>query len=133
MELKHTDFVHLMGEHTRVDGYMHDGSTKEYFKRHALAFLRQLAKDVGLAEGTYDVRFNTGGIAVSGDATLHHEHVYISFNADGICPGILYRTCKGRKDYSGGVNRWQDWVRLVSTEGYTEFVETIKQLVEREG
>jgi len=37
---------------------------------------------------------------------LHGENIYISFNADGLGPGILVRTCRGRQDYCGGTNRW---------------------------
>ena len=51
-----------------------------------------------------EVRYNPGGIAVSGDATLHGDDVYVSFNADAMCRWILYRKCNGKKDYTGGPN-----------------------------
>lgn len=37
--------------------------------------LRHLAKELGFAASSFDVRSNKGGIAVSGEITLHHECV----------------------------------------------------------
>jgi len=51
-------------------------------------------------------RSNPGGIAVSGEITLHHDDVYIQVcqPASGADSGILIRTCQGRRDYTGGRN-----------------------------
>ena len=70
--------------------------------------LKALADALGLKAGTYDVRSNLGGIAVSGEATLHGEHLYVQIcqPATGWDSGILIRTCKGRKDYTGGANHF---------------------------
>ena len=45
------------------------------------------------------------GTAVSGEITLHGDHLYVqvSQSALGSHSGILFRTCKGRKDYVGEV------------------------------
>ena len=55
-----------------------------------------------------DVRSNKGGIAVSGEITLHHDEVYVQVSQtfSGADTGILIRTCKGRRDYTGGVNNF---------------------------
>jgi hypothetical protein len=47
-------------------------------------------------------------IAVSGEITLHHDRVYIQVcqPATGHDSGILIRSCKGRKDYTGGRNHF---------------------------
>lgn len=75
---------------------------KECYRRAAMTYLRALAKDLHLAKDSYSVRFNPGGIAVSGDAILHHDLFYLNVSS-----GMAYwRTCKGRKDYSGDANRW---------------------------
>lgn len=61
-----------------------------------------------LPSGSFDLRSNKGGIAVSGEITLHHEAVYIqvSQSALGGGMGFLIRTCRGRRDYTGGANNW---------------------------
>ena len=48
------------------------------------------------------------GTAVSGEITLHGDHLYVqvSQSALGSHSGILFRTCKGRKDYVGGPNNF---------------------------
>ena len=70
--------------------------------------LKALAAALGLEAGTYDVRSNLGGIAVSGEVTLHGEHLYVQIcqPATGWDSGILIRTCEGRKDYTGGANHF---------------------------
>lgn len=73
---------------------------KAEWKKKSLALLRRIAKDLQLPKGTFDIRFNPGGIAVSGDATLHHDSFYLQINDFG----GYWRTCKGRKDYTGGAN-----------------------------
>lgn len=86
----------------------YDESRKKSFHRIARRQLKALAAYCGLAPSSYDLRSNMGGIAVSGDTTLHHEEVYISVSQDrigGSC-GILIRSCKGRKDYAGGPNHF---------------------------
>lgn len=49
-----------------------------------------------------------GRIAVSGEVTLHHDHVYVQVGQFGLSSGhgILIRACKGRKDYTGGPNHF---------------------------
>ncbi len=82
---------------------------KEEFKRLSKKFLREVRTRLG---ADADVTFNPGGIAVSGDATLHSDTLYLTFNADGICGGlgIMYRKCKGRKDYGTGTDSPNHWV-----------------------
>ncbi|WP_292553763.1 hypothetical protein [Mesorhizobium sp.] len=75
---------------------------------HAIARsrLKSLASELSLEPGSYDVRSNKAGIAVSGEITLHHERAYIQVGQFGLSSGhgILIRTCKGRKDHTGGPN-----------------------------
>ena len=83
---------------------------KKQLHRHGRAFLASLAAELGLVTGTYDIRSNKGGIAVSGEVTLHADRLYVQLYESCIHPGVmvLYRTCEGRKDYSGGLNHtWQ--------------------------
>lgn len=75
---------------------------KAQFKTLAMKALRRIAKELDLPKGSFDVRFNAGGPAVSGDAILHHDEFYLTIGEFG----VMWRTCKGRKDYTGGPNRW---------------------------
>ncbi len=93
------------------------------------AFLRRLAADLGLAKGSFDIRSNQGGIAVSGEVTLHGERIYVQLSESYFAPygvSILYRGCCGRKDYSGGRNnniRMKD-----AAANYPAFVAACKRI-----
>lgn len=86
----------------------YDPLAKRRFHAAARARLRCLATAHGFAPASFDLRSNRGGIAVSGEITLHHEHVYVQVcqPATGADSGILIRTCKGRRDYTGGPNNF---------------------------
>ena len=86
----------------------YDDAQKRRFHSTARARLRQLAVALRLPAGSYDLRSNQGGIAVSGEITLHHEAVYVqvSQSAMGGDIGVLIRSCRGRRDYTGGANNF---------------------------
>ena len=81
---------------------------KRRFHAAARARLRDLATQLRLTAGTFDLRSNAGGIAVSGEITLHGERVYVQVcqPATRADTGILIRSCDGRRDYSGGRNHF---------------------------
>lgn len=95
--------------HTARNSSYNETSKRE-FKSLSKKFIRQLNELLGLQA---DIRWNEGGVAVSGQATLHADNVYVQ-----ICgfydDGILYRECKSRSDYTGGQNRWYTWADLVA-------------------
>lgn len=95
----------------------YNAAVKERFHRMAHGRLRRLAKALGFAAGTFDLRSNPGGIAVSGEITLHHEDVYVQVcqPASRADTGILIRTCEGRRDYTGGPNHYAP-LRLLDDE-----------------
>ena len=86
----------------------YDADAKRRFHRHARAQLLKLAEALGLEPHEYDLRSNAGGIAVSGEITLHADHLYVqaSQSATGADTGILFRSCDGRRDYTGGRNNF---------------------------
>ena len=86
----------------------YDAAAKRLFHSRARSQLRRLATTLGLAPGSYDLRSNPAGIAVSGEITLHTDRLYVqaSRSVMGHDSGILFRTCKGRKDYVGGPNNF---------------------------
>ena len=91
---------------------------KKEFHRQGKRMLRRIAKLMGLAPGTYDIRSNMGGIAVSGEATLHGERIYIQLaqSCCGTDMGFMYRRCSGRTDYCGHTNHWMNWNTLLDED-----------------
>ena len=87
---------------TQAANSRYDYLNKKAFARAARSFLRDVAKRLTLPKGSFDIRYNEGGIAGSGDAILHGESFYVHLNDFG----CYWRKCKGRKDYCGEYNRW---------------------------
>jgi hypothetical protein len=77
-----------------------------------------IAKELALPKQSFDIRVNLAGPAVSGDITLHSDTLYVQFSQSCIARshGFYYRSCKGRKDYMGGTNRWMQWEKLTDIE-----------------
>lgn len=98
----------------KADDIVYNEPKKTVFHREAKKALKDLAKKLGLDSSEYDLRSNKGGIAVTGEITLHTDKLYVQISGDVFGGGlkILYRTCKGRKDYSGGQNNFADVSKL---------------------
>lgn len=81
---------------------------KRAFHRNGRRQIQALAYALGLRPGSYDIRSNQGGIAVSGEVTLHADNLYVQLSQSCLTtlPGILFRSCQGRKDYTGGPNKF---------------------------
>jgi hypothetical protein len=86
----------------------YDPDAKRLFHTHARRRLLELAAALGFAPCAFDLRSNQGGIAVSGEVTLHADRLYVQVSqpATGHDTGILFRSCEGRRDYVGGVNNF---------------------------
>lgn len=93
----------------------YNSEAKERFHKQGAAVLRALARELGYQRGDYDLRHNQGGVAVSGEITLHSDTLYVELFQSALGPayGFMWRTCNGRKDYTGGRNRWTAWSRLL--------------------
>jgi hypothetical protein len=97
------------------------------------AFLQRLATDLGLATADRDIRSNPGGIAVSGEVTLHTDDIYVQLSDSLIGRAgvqVLYRTCNGRADYCGGQNRYTYLKDLAKPDRYEWFVAELQRLTE---
>lgn len=99
---------------------------KESFHREGKRVLHALATELGLKTGEFDLRSNKGGVAVSGEITLHTDKIYVQIS-EGIGKGmeVLFRTCEGRRDYTGGRNNFapvEDLARI------TDFALRLKNL-----
>lgn len=102
-------FAQFLSHYKTIDGHMNGGALKETFGRMGKAALKELGEYLGLKE--FSVDFNKSGVAGSGDLTLMgmfetEKGIYISFNKDGFGLGVLYRTIKHMKDYTGGSNNY---------------------------
>src|SRR5574340_539289 len=90
---------------------------KNRFLSLAKTYLLEVAGYLGESDC---VRVNCGGIAVSGEAMLHTDTVYVCMLGG---KEFYYRDCKGRKDYSGGVNRWMRWADLPAPAEFARMLE----------
>lgn len=95
---------------TRLD---YNENAKKEFHRLGKLVARKIAKDLGLVKGTYSISSNMGGIAVSGEITLHAQDIYIQFSQNTFLNLFMYRYCNGPKDFTGGINRWMHWKQLL--------------------
>ncbi len=96
---------------------------KERFHKEGKLVMRRLAKALGLEPGTYDVRSNKGGMAVSGEVTLHTERFYVQAHESCIGPrggSVMYRLCDGRKDYCGKTNNRASPAELEDVDKFAE-------------
>jgi len=80
-----------------------DQKDKETFHKLGKQVMQQIADDLGLTKGSYDIRSNKAGPAILGEVTLHTDTLYVTTtNINGL--RFLSRSCNGRKDYCGGTN-----------------------------
>ena len=106
----------------------YDLDRKKEFKKKSMAFLRRLAKDLGVNDK--DISFNSMGIAVSGEATLmgmwtSDNGIYVNISDDT----LMFRSVKHIKDYTGGSNNfiWSSWNSNYSME-YEEVLDKMLKL-----
>ncbi len=105
----------------------YDDVRKREFHRLARRQLGLLAKALDLPSGSYDLRSNTAGIAISGEITLHAERIYVQAGQPfgGFDSGILIRTCNGRKDFVGGPNNFASLDLLHEPERLARMVKQV--------
>lgn len=91
-------------------GVGYDPQAKRVFHREARSALRIAARHLGLGPDEYDLRVNPGGVAVSGEITLHADAIYIQVALSCLGAGreVMFRRCKGRQDYIGECNHYCD-------------------------
>jgi len=101
-------------------GVAYDEQAKKLFHSDGRKALKRLAGALRLAEGSYDLRSNKGGIAVSGEVTLHGEEVYVQLSLGCMGRGreVMFRRVAGRKDYCGDRNHWADVAELIAPDTF---------------
>ncbi len=119
--------------------YIEPQSIKAQALRKGISVLRSFATDfLGLKKEHFDVRKNEGGIAVSGEVTLHtqplpdHQYgIYIQLSQGWSLPiegRLLIRSCKHAKDYTGGQNNHCTLTEFFRSE---EDVERLRDFVRK--
>jgi len=103
---------------------------KKAFHREGAKFLRAIAQALNLPDDRFDVRSNKGGPAVSGEVTLHGESLYVQLSDSLGGPGVsvLFRSCKGRKDYTGGPNNHTGMKRLADESALELFIDQLRSI-----
>lgn len=89
----------------------------------------------------FDIQFNPGGVAVSGDLRLmgmwsEGSGIYISMNknlSNAPYGQILYRTIRHMKDFTGGSNQWMRYETLQDPVRLKELICRLRPLSEQSG
>lgn len=116
------------------------GSYNDAFKAKFRLIGKKAMKELaGLLElRPFDIQFNPGGIAVSGDLRLmgmwsEGNGIYISMNKffpNAPYGQILYRTIKHMKDFTGGPNQWMRYETLRDPVRLKELICRLRCLTE---
>ena len=122
----------LAGLGRGINAYSPSGHLKKTAMHSAgRAFLTRVAADLGLTLAQRDIRSNLGGMAVSGEVTLHADHIYVQLHESGVGHGgvrFMYRTCASRTDYCGGTNRYRFATDLARPGMYDAFVVELRAM-----
>lgn len=108
----------------------YNAQAKKDFHRVAAMYLKRLQKALDGMYGTGGVRHNQGGIAVSGEITLHLESLYVQVSEPmgGMFVGekkiVMFRECKGLNDYTGGQNHFADAQTLMDTARFSRIIQS---------
>ena len=97
---------------------------KKAYHNAAKTLLRRIQRQLEGYGQSDPVRSNQGGIAVSGEITLHYDHLYIQVSQTGLrdSNGVMFRTCDSRKDYSGHQNNFCDYDTLADPDAFCALV-----------
>lgn len=99
-------------------GVAYDAPAKKLFHSDGRKAMKRLADALGLEENSFDVRSHQGGIASSGEITLHGDEVYVQLSLGCMGPGneVMFRRVSGRKDFCGERNHWASVHELVQPD-----------------
>ena len=96
-------------------GVAHDEPAKRLFHSEGRSAMRRLADALGLDEGSYDIRSNKAGPAVSGEITLHADTLWVQLSIGPFGPDreVCFRKVQSRQDHIGERNCWASVRELV--------------------
>lgn len=101
-------------------GVAYDEPAKRLFHSEGRLALRRLADALGLEDGSFDIRSNKAGPAVSGEITLHGEALWIQLSLGPFGPdrAVCFRKVRDRQDHIGERNYWASVRELVEPERF---------------
>ena len=101
-------------------GVAYDETAKKLFHSEGRAALRRLAEALSLDEGSFDIRSNKAGPAVSGEITLHADMLWVQFSLGPFGPDreVCFRRVRDRQDYIGERNHWASVRELVEPDRF---------------
>lgn len=118
-----------------IDGFSDAAQArKDSMHKDGVVFMNRLAGELNLGKSEYRVTSNVAGIAVSGEVTLHADHLYVQLQEscfNGRCLQLLYRSCKHRKDYAGGQNHFIAMADLADEDKQAQFLQSCRTLMQR--
>lgn len=103
-------------------GVAYDEPAKRLFHAEGRAALNRLAEALTLDAGSFEIRSNKAGPAVSGEVTLHAEMLWVQLSLGPFGPGreICSRRVQGRGDHIGERNHWGSVSELLAPDGFAE-------------
>jgi hypothetical protein len=109
-----------LAQMTSVD-IVYNVAGKDAFHRAAKKALKAVAEKLGLSKSDYDLRNNKAGPAVTGEVTLHTDKLYVQVSGGMFSDklSVMYRTCNGRKDYTGGTNNFTS-VEVMESDSFID-------------
>lgn len=112
-------------------GVSHDEPAKRLFHSEGRNAMRRLADALGLGAGTFDIRSNKGGPAVSGEITLHGEEIWaqLSLGVFGVDREVCFRKVRGRGDHIGECNMWASVRELMNPQRFASRIRRELRLV----
>lgn len=101
-------------------GVGYDEAAKRVFHAEGRAAMRRLAEALALDPGSYDIRSNKGGPAVSGEITLHGNEIWVRLSLDVFGPDheVAFRQVRSRDDHCGDRNRWASINELLAPDRF---------------
>lgn len=90
--------------------------------------LQNLSRLLGMEKEDFRLSSNEAGPAVSGEVTLHGDHIYLQLFDSRAGLEIMYRTCEGQKDFSGGSNHFQSLRALSSSDDLVKWLATLRSM-----
>lgn len=112
-----------------VEQPIHGEKLKKEFRRLATKVMKELVAAIGLEKGTYDIKYNAGGIAVSGEVWLFAEKFFVEFSQTSLGSMFMYRTCEKRGDSGSLPKHRNQWMHYRVLEDMPLAAETIARNV----
>lgn len=119
-----------------IDAYSDAGEARKLaFHKEGKAFLKKLDAELNPnKEDGVSIRSNMGGIAVSGEVTMHSDHLYVQLSQSCMGPGVqmMFRSCDSQKDYSGHNNNFTSMNVFADEESQERVLRQMRSLIDVE-